>query len=122
MWTATASEGMTKVGHNWGQGNRPKRNSTVRAQHRRRCPPRFCAQCGASGPGVKLIQDHVIGLAAGGLDVPANYQWLCQPCHTEKTKAEQAAGRARAIATRGSVSKRYRDLEPHPGRLHDNQS
>ena len=67
---------------------------------------------------MKLIQDHVIGLAAGGLDVPGNYQWLCQRCHTEKTKAEQAAGRARAIATRGSVSRRYRDLEPHPGQMH----
>ena len=65
--------------HNWGQGNRPRRNSTVRAQHRRRCPPRFCAQCRASGPDVKLIQDHIIGLAAGGLDVVGNYQWLCQP-------------------------------------------
>ena len=36
--------------HNWGHGNRPKRNSTVRAQHRRRCPPRFCAQCGSIRP------------------------------------------------------------------------
>jgi len=106
--------------HNWGNGNRPKRNSTVRAQHRRRCPPRFCAQCGASGAGVKLIQDHVIGLAAGGLDVPANYQWLCQhPCHNAKTKAEAAAGRARAIAQRGGLSRRLRDLEPHPGRTDD---
>jgi HNH endonuclease len=70
-------------------------------------------------PDVKLIQDHIIGLAAGGLDVVGNYQWLCQPCHAEKTKAEQAAGRARAIAKRGSVSRRYRDLEPHPGRIHD---
>ena len=71
---------------------------------------------------MRLLQDHVIGLAAGGLDVPGNLQWLCQPCHTEKTKQEQAAGRARAIAKRGSVSRRYRDHEPHPGRLHDNQS
>jgi 5-methylcytosine-specific restriction endonuclease McrA len=104
--------------HNWGNGNRPKRNSTVRAQHRRRCPPRFCAQCGASGPDVKLIQDHVIGLAAGGLDVIANYQWLCSsPCHDAKTATERAAGIARAKAKRGSLSKRYRDPEPHPGAL-----
>jgi 5-methylcytosine-specific restriction endonuclease McrA len=103
--------------HNWGNGNRPKGNSTVRAQHRRRCPPRFCAECGASAPDVKLIQDHIIGLAAGGLDVPANYQWLCGPCHDTKTAAERAAGRARARAQRGSLSKRYRDLEPHPGAL-----
>ena len=108
--------------HNWGSGNRPKRKSTVRAQHRRRCPPRFCAQCGAGGPAVRLLQDHVVNLAAGGLDVVANYQWMCQPCHTEKTKAEAAAGRARAAAKRGSISKRFRDLEQHPGRLADGQS
>ena len=83
---------------------------------------------------MKLIQDHIIGLAAGGLDVVGNYQWLCQPCHTEKTKAEQAAGRARAIAKRGGLSKRLRDLEEHPmtkalrereahpGRIHDQES
>ena len=64
----------------------------------------------------------MIGLAAGGLDVVGNYQWLCVPCHTEKTKAEQAAGRARAVAKRGSVSKRYRDFEAHPGRLRDHES
>ena len=103
--------------HNWGNGNRPRRNSTLRAQHRRRCPPRFCAQCRALGPDVKLIQDHIVGLAAGGLDVIANYQWLCGPCHDAKTAAERAAGIAQAKAKRGSRSKRYRDLEPHPGAL-----
>jgi 5-methylcytosine-specific restriction endonuclease McrA len=103
--------------HNWGQGNRPRRNSTVRAQHRRRCPPRFCAQCGASGPDVRLLQDHIVALSAGGLDVIANYQWCCEPCHTAKTATERAAGVARAKVQRGSVSKRYRDLEQHPGRL-----
>jgi 5-methylcytosine-specific restriction endonuclease McrA len=102
----------------WGNGNRPKRNSTVRAQHRRRCPPRFCAQCGRGGPGVRLIQDHVVPLSQGGLDVIANYQWICaDPCHAAKTRREAAAGRARAKAARGSLSKRYRDLEQHPGAL-----
>jgi hypothetical protein len=71
---------------------------------------------------VRLLQDHVVNLAAGGLDVVANYQWMCQPCHTEKTKAEAAAGRARAVAKRGSISKRFRDLEQHPGRLADGES
>ena len=61
-------------------------------------------------------------LSQGGLDVPGNYQWLCEPDHKAKTKREQDAGRARAIAKRGSESKRYRDLEEHPGRLRDHES
>lgn len=97
----------------WNQGQ--KRSSTVRAQHRRRFPPRCCAQCGATR--VRLIQDHIVNLAADGIDCVANMQWLCQPCHDPKSAAEREAGRARAKAKRGSLSKRYRDLEPHPGRI-----
>ena len=63
---------------------------------------------------MKLLQDHRVNLAAGGIDCVANMQWLCQPCHSEKTKAEAAAGRARAIARRGGLSKRLRDVEEHP--------
>ena len=77
------------MGQNWGNGNRPRRNSTVRAQHRRRCPPRFCAQCRALGPDVKLIQDHIIGLAAGGLDVIANYQWFVSHAIPRRPKPRQ---------------------------------
>ena len=97
----------------WTQGQR--RSTTARTQHRRRNPPQRCAQCGATG--VKLIQDHIANLAANGPDTPANFQWLCHACHTIKTAGEIAAGKARAIARRGSLSKRYRDLEPHPGRI-----
>lgn len=70
---------------------------------------------------MRLVQDHIIHLAAGGLDVVANYQWLCTDCHNAKTQAEITAGRARARATRGSVSRRYRDFERHPGRIDDQQ-
>ncbi|AVJ50278.1 HNH endonuclease [Mycobacterium phage Mendokysei] len=91
------------------------RSTTVRTQHRKRQLPVRCASCGATG--VKLYQDHIVNLAAGGADHPHNMQWLCGPCHDTKTKAERAAGRARAIARRGSISKRYRDREPHPGAL-----
>jgi 5-methylcytosine-specific restriction endonuclease McrA len=97
----------------WNQ--RQQRSTTVRTQHRRQNPPRRCAQCGATK--VRLIQDHIVNLAAGGIDCMANMQWLCQPCHEPKTAAERAAGIARAQAQRGSLSKRYRDHEPDPGRF-----
>jgi 5-methylcytosine-specific restriction endonuclease McrA len=97
----------------WTEGQR--RSTTARNQHRKRNPPRYCAECGATG--VRLIQDHKHNLAANGADVPANFQWLCGPCHDIKTAGERAAGRARAKARRGSLSKRYRDREPDPGRI-----
>jgi hypothetical protein len=92
------------------------RSTTTRDQHRRRQPPRRCAGCGATG--VKLVQDHIINIAAGGMDTVANMQWLCEAvCHAAKTRREQQAGRDRARAQRGGLSRRYRDTESHPGRL-----
>jgi 5-methylcytosine-specific restriction endonuclease McrA len=71
------------------------------ARRRARCPPQFCAKCGRGGPDVRLVQDHIVGLAAGGLDVVANLQWLCDnPCHAVKIKREQAAGPPRILGAR----------------------
>jgi 5-methylcytosine-specific restriction endonuclease McrA len=95
--------------------SRRARSTTTRDRHRKRQPPRACNNCGATR--VPLQQDHIINIAAGGLDVVANMQWLCHPCHDAKTKLEQQAGRERAKAARGSLSRRSRDLETHPGRL-----
>lgn len=75
--------------------------------------------------GAKLEQDHIVSLATPDSpgDVITNYQWLCarpphgNGCHWAKTQREIAAGKARAQAKRGSLSRKYRDLEPHPGRL-----
>jgi hypothetical protein len=71
-----------------------------------------------------LIQefDHVIGLADQGQQrtsvlTALEVQGVCRACHAIKTKAQQSAGRARARAARGSVSKRYRDREQHPGSI-----
>lgn len=85
------------------------RSTTTRRNHRRRQPPRCCASCGATN--VKLFQDHIVNLAAGGLDVPANMQWLCEPCHKPKTERERLAG------LRAFHAQRYRAPEQHPGRL-----
>jgi 5-methylcytosine-specific restriction endonuclease McrA len=64
-----------------------------------------------------LELDHIIAFAEGGADDLNNAQWLCRSHHREKTLAEAARGRQRAIARRGSLSKRYRDCEKHPGEL-----
>lgn len=43
-----------------------------------------CARCGQPAREV----DHVVPLADGGTDHPANYQSLCHTCHAIKTAME----------------------------------
>ena len=95
---------------NWGQG----RSHKLRNQARRALPP-ICNACTAQD--VPLQLDHITNLAAGGTNHISNVQWLCRPCHTDKTAREATAGRAHAIATRGTLSRRNRNLEPHPGAI-----
>lgn len=59
----------------------------TRAQHR-------CERCTAAPPCGEI--DHRLPLSDGGTDDPANLQWLCVPCHQEKT-----AGEAMEALTRG---------------------
>lgn len=101
----------------WGQGSRiPKR---IKDQVRRRdktCQLQYPGIC----TGAIDQFDHPDGLAAHGLDrapvrSAAEVQGVCEPCHEHKTEGQRQAGIARARATRGSLSKRYRDREPHPG-------
>lgn len=49
-----------------------------------------CRKCGAAGPDVRLIADHVKEIADGGsrLDV-ANGMTLCLPCHNRKTASNR---------------------------------
>lgn len=66
--------------------------------------------------------DHTDGLADQGLQrtpvrTAAEVQGVCVHCHKIKTEQQRLAGIARAKAARGSLSKRYRDIEPHPGRI-----
>jgi len=84
-----------------------RRSTTTRDRHRRRTPPRNCAGCGIEG--VKLYQDHIINLAAGGDDTPANMQWLCGTCHHVKSERERLTG------LRAYHAKKYRSPEQHPG-------
>ena len=85
------------------------RSTTVKNRHRKRTPPRQCATCGTAG--VRLFQDHIVNLAAGGEDHPSNMQWLCGMCHHVKSERERLAG------LRAFHAKRYRAPEQHPGSL-----
>jgi hypothetical protein len=102
----------------WGQGgNVPKR---VKDQVRRR--DRVC-QIGYPGICTGAIDqfDHPIGLAEQGLRRTgirnaSEIQGVCIPCHRLKTEQQRKAGRAKVIQQRGTLSRRARDREPHPGR------
>jgi len=51
--------------------------------------PRMCAACYATGRvtiGEEL--DHIVPLWQGGSNEAGNLQWLCRPCHREKTARE----------------------------------
>jgi hypothetical protein len=71
--------------------------------------------------------DHIEGLAALGIPrTPvlnaSEIQGACRHCHAIKSEAQRREGIERAIAKRGSLSKRYRDREPHPMEIYRDQS
>ncbi|MBF6301181.1 HNH endonuclease [Nocardia amamiensis] len=65
----------------------------------------ICQKC--SRPGHEV--DHIINVKADGTDDDDNLQVLCKDCHDAKTQGEAQAGKAKRS--------RYREPEPHPGRL-----
>lgn len=79
-------------GYGQGRGGRPWRRLVDAVRVRDRCA---CNACG-----IVTLEgqcDHIVPCAQGGTDDMANLQWLCVPCHAEKTKIENAeANRARA--------------------------
>jgi hypothetical protein len=100
----------------WGQGsNIPAR---IKAQVRRRdkvCQLQYPGVC------VKTIQqfDHIDGLADTGqqrytVTTATILQGVCAPCHKVKTEGQRLAGIERAKSQRGGLSRRLRDIEPHP--------
>lgn len=104
----------------WGERPRSRVPDRVKAQVRRRDKT-----CRLQYPGcTQRIEemDHVEGLAALGIPrTPvlnaADIQGVCAHCHQIKTQQQAADGRRDAIQRRGNVSRRFRDQEPHPGRL-----
>lgn len=111
----------------WGEGsNIPKR---IKDQVRRRDGALGGCQLAYPGICTGLIEefDHVVGLADQGLErltvrSAIEVQGVCSPCHTEKTKRQQQTGRDRARTQRGGLSRRLRDLEPHPGVTDDHSA
>ena len=85
------------------QGTKPsKRVITGRALQKARAKlferDPLCAECKRQGRvTIATIRDHVVNLAAGGLDIEENTQGLCQACSDAKTAKEAQAGRGRAF-------------------------
>ena len=46
-----------------------------------------CRYCGRSAPNVPLRVDHVVPVALGGTDDPANLVTACEPCNSGKTSS-----------------------------------
>lgn len=65
----------------------------------------YCAKCEKQGIfTLGTTPDHIVPLGEGGADDCTNLQTLCDPCHAEKSKAEQARGR-----DRGRVGQEFGD-------------
>lgn len=104
----------------WGDRPRSRVPDRVKSQVRRRDKT-----CRLQYPGcTQRIEemDHIEGLAALGIPrTPVldarDIQGVCAHCHAIKTQRQAAEGRERAKSQRGHISRRYRDQEPHPGRL-----
>lgn len=106
--------------HNWGDRPRSTIPNKVKDQVRRR--DQQC-QLNYDGCTDRIEEfDHIVGLAAQGrprtpvLDAH-EIQGVCRHCHAIKTEQQRLAGIERVKRQRGSISKRYRDREPHPGAL-----
>jgi hypothetical protein len=79
-----------------------------------------CRYCGRSAPGVALAVDHVIPIALGGGDEPANLVTACQDCNGGKSSASPDATVVADVsqdAVRWSAAIRQAAEE---NRLHDN--
>ena len=63
-------------------GNRWKR---IRGRALRRDKHR-CVKCGTQ---TRLQVDHVVPVVEGGGNELGNLQTLCEPCHTDKTRADR---------------------------------
>lgn len=96
----------------WGEGHSPRlgksgwarqrENQAILERDGHRC---YIPRCTTPA----TIVDHVVPLAQGGGDIPANKAAMCQPHHDAKTAAEAAHGRANRS--------RRRPPEPHPGAI-----
>ncbi len=84
--------------HGWRQDTtriRGRRNQQLRRHLFAEEPLcRLCLEAGRTA--AATIRDHIIPLAEGGTEEPANIQPLCRPCSDAKTQQEAQRGRRRA--------------------------
>lgn len=57
-----------------------------------------CQSCGAKPSDAELVVDHVIPVALGGSDEPANLQTLCAPCNSGKSATPPDAATVSRVA------------------------
>ncbi len=57
-----------------------------------------CQICGRTAPGVALTVDHVVPVALGGSDDPANLQAACRDCNAGKSSVPADAPMVEAVA------------------------
>jgi len=57
-----------------------------------------CRYCGASAPDMPLTVDHVIPVALGGADEPANLVTACKDCNAGKTSTSPSEGIVEDVA------------------------
>jgi 5-methylcytosine-specific restriction protein A len=50
--------------------------------------PAVCVRCGRADVSARMHLDHIRPLGQGGSNDPANLQWLCASCHSQKTATE----------------------------------
>jgi 5-methylcytosine-specific restriction protein A len=83
--------------HGWRQDTERVRGRKLQRLRRElfdkepRC--RLCRKAGLLS--LATIRDHIIPLAEGGTEDPANIQPICQRCSDTKTSAEARRGRIR---------------------------
>ena len=73
---------------------RGRRLQALRAQLFDASP--LCVQCQQAGRvEPATVRDHIVPLAEGGTEDPANVQPLCAACHARKTERESVRGQHR---------------------------
>jgi len=82
-----ASTADIQTNYGQGRGGRPWRRKVEQIKVRDQYTCRHCGVVTVVGS-----CDHITPRAEGGTDADSNLQWLCNPCHDTKTKAEAARG------------------------------
>jgi 5-methylcytosine-specific restriction protein A len=83
-----------------GKGGRPwrRKRDIVKAK-----ADGLCAKCRSQGiVTAGSACDHIVPEAEGGSSELTNLQWLCLPCHAEKTAEESKRGLSRTRARGGA--------------------